>query len=96
MESLFYKKRNAILTIAAIVVLVLLLCILVAYLTQLPSLTNTKDKLIQLYNAALNDEDAKQELLEYRKTDKYVIDWAISMNLIPDDVVNYIKNEIDK
>ena len=96
MESLFYKKRNAILTIAAIVVLVLLLCILLAYLTQLPSLTTTKDKLIQLYNAALNDEDAKQELLEYRKTDKYVIDWAISMNLIPDDVVNYIKNEIDK
>ena len=96
MASLFYKKRNAILTIAAIVVLELLLSILLAYLTQLPSLTNTKDKLIQLYNAALNDEDAKQELLEYRKTDKYVIDWAISMNLIPDDVVNYIKNEIDK
>lgn len=42
--------------------------------------------------AAKNDEQSKQELLEYRKTDKYVIEWAERMNMIPDDVINYIKD----
>ncbi len=94
--TLFYKKKTAILTVAAIVVVVFLLCILLAFLTQLPSLNATKEKLTTMVRQAQQDEASKQALLEYRKTDKYVIDWAISMHLIPDDVVNYIKNEIDR
>ena len=94
--NLFYKKKTAILTVAAIVVVVFLLCILLACLTQLPSLNATKEKLPTMVRQEQQDEASKQALLEHRKTDKYVMDWAISMHLIPDDVVNYIKNEIDR
>lgn len=52
-----------------------------------------KEKLTTMVRQAQQDEASKQALLEYRKTDKYVIDWAISMHLIPDDVVNYIKTK---
>lgn len=96
MERLFYKKNLAILMIAALMVLVFLLCMLLITLTQLTSLKQKAERLTELVNAAEQDEAAKQELLEYRKTDKYVIEWAIKMNLIPDDVINYIKGELDK
>lgn len=96
MESLFYKKKTAILVIAALVVLVFLLCMLLITLTQLTSLKQASARLEEMVANAKEDEAAKQELIEYRKTDKYVIDWAIKMNYIPDDVVTYIKTEIDK
>lgn len=82
--------------IAALMVLVFLLCMLLITLTQLTSLKQKVERLTELVKAAEQDEAAKQELLEYRKTDKYVIEWAIKMNLIPDDVINYIKGELDK
>ncbi len=96
MESLFYKKRTAILVIAALVILVFLLCMLLVTLTQLTSLKQASARLEEMVEDAKKDEAAKQELIEYRKTDKYVVDWAIKMGYIPDDVINYIKTEIDK
>lgn len=61
-------------------------------LTQLTSLKQKSERLQAMVEAAKNDEQSKQELLEYRKTDKYVIEWAERMNMIPDDVINYIKD----
>lgn len=61
-------------------------------LTQLTSLKQKSERLQAMVEAAQNDEQSKQELLEYRKTDKYVIEWAERMNMIPDDVINYIKD----
>ncbi len=95
MEKLFYKKKTAILMIAAIIVLVFLLCMLLITLTQLTSLNQKVEKLELLVKQAEEDQAAKEELIQYRQTDKYVIDWAIKMNLIPDDVINYIQNNTD-
>ena len=94
MERLFYKKSIAILTVAAVVVLVFLLCMLLINLTQLSSLNQAKEEFQQMVNQAKTDESAKQELLNYRKTDKYVIEWARRMHLVPDDVINYIEAEL--
>ncbi len=88
----FYRKRTSILVVAAIVVLVFLFCMLLITLTQLTSLKQKSERLVELVNLAEQDEEAKQELIAYRETDKYVIDWAISMGLIPEDTINFIKN----
>ena len=93
MGGLFYKKGGAILTVAAAVVIILLLCILLTFLTQYSSLKQKAEELTDLLKRAETDEAAKQELLEYRKTDKYVIEWAVRMGLIPEDVVNYVPGE---
>lgn len=92
---LFYKKSTSILAVAAIIVLIFLLCMLLIVLTQLNSLKQTSEKLQALVDAAKSDENAKQELIEYRKTDKYVIEWAAQIGLIPEDVINFIQN-LDK
>ncbi len=89
---LFYKKSTSILIVAAIIVLIFLFCMLLITLTQLTSLKQKSERLQAMVEAAQNDEQSKQELLEYRKTDKYVIEWAERMNMIPDDVINYIKD----
>ncbi len=89
---LFYKKGTSILIVAAIIVLIFLFCMLLITLTQLTSLKQKSERLQAMVEAAKNDEQSKQELLEYRKTDKYVIEWAERMNMIPDDVINYIKD----
>ena len=96
MSGLFYKKSISILLVAAAVVLILLLCILLTYLTQLSSIKQARAEFDELLNEARANEEAKQELLNYRNTDKYVIEWAIRMNLIPDDVINYIASELAK
>ena len=95
MGVMFYKKSLAILTVAAAVVLIFLLCMLLITLTQLSSLKQTAEKLTAMVEQAKSDESAKQELLNYRNTDRYVIEWAIRMNLIPEDVINYIQNELN-
>ena len=94
MGGLFYKKSLAILMVAAAVVLIFLLCMLLTFLTQYSSLKQKAEHLTALVEQAQTDEAAKQELINYRKTDKYVIEWAIRMNLIPDDVINYIQNNL--
>lgn len=87
----FYRKPTSILVVAAIVVLIFLFCMLLITLTQLTSLKQKSDRLKELAKLAEQDEEAKQELIAYRETDKYVIDWAISMGLIPEDTINFIK-----
>lgn len=95
MERLFYKKRTSIMIVAATVVLIFLLCILMTFLAQLPNLNASIETLTKMVEDARKDEDAKQKLLEYRETNQYVIEWAIKMNMIPDDVINYIQ-DMDK
>lgn len=87
---LFYKKSTSILIVAATIVLIFLLCMLLITLTQLTSLKQTAEKINALYETAQKEEADKQELLAYYQTDKYVIDWAVKMGLIPDDVIVFI------
>lgn len=87
---LFYKKSTSVLIVAAIIVLIFLICMLLVTLTQLASLNEKVERINALYEQAQSDESAKQELLAYRETDKYVIDWAVKMGLIPEGVINFI------
>lgn len=92
MERIFYNKKAAIAFIAAIVVLVLLLCMLLATLTQMASLNQRVEKLNDLIVAAKNDETKKAELLEYMKTDNYVIEWAKQHGRISKDDISWIED----
>lgn len=81
--------------VAATVVLIFLLCILMTFLAQNSNLKATAENLKAMVEDAKRDEDAIQKLLEYRKTNAYVIEWAIKKGMIPDTVINYIQ-DIDK
>ena len=85
MERLFYKRKYAVMTIALTIVLVLLLCILLATLVQFATLRAVENHLRELIKAAETDERAKQELLEYRKSNEYIHEWAKKMNWLKSD-----------
>ena len=92
MERLFYKKKFAVLTIALTIVLVFLFCVLLGFLVQYATLTPRVDELHAMITAAQNDEAKKQELLEYRKTNEYVIEWAKSMGYLTEDETVWLEN----
>ena len=85
MSRLFYKKGLAVTTIALIIVLVLLFLILLGFLVQLATLRTVEGRLRDLIAAAETDEKAKQELLDYRKSNEYVHEWAKKMNWLKSD-----------
>lgn len=93
MERLFYKKKFAVMTIALIVVLVFLLCVLLGFLVQLTSLKSVTAQLLELNEAAKEDETKKKELIEYRKSNKYVIEWAERMGYLKEDVTVWVDED---
>ncbi len=94
MERLFYKKKTAILAIALAVVLVFLVCLLLVTLPQLTSLKALKNNLKQRLKDVENDAEAKNELLEYQKTNQYVIEWAEKMGYFKndEDITNWLQS----
>lgn len=90
MERLFYKKKFAVMTIALMVVLVFLLCVLLGFLVQYTNLISVDARLREMIKAAENDEKKKQELIEYRKTNEYVIEWAERMGYLKEDVTVWL------
>ncbi len=92
MERLFYKKKFAVMTIALTVVLVFLLCVLLGFLVQYTNIIAVNNRMSELIEAAKADEKKKEELLEYRKTNEYVIEWAEKMGYLKDDVVKWLED----
>ncbi len=90
MERLFYKKKFAVMTIALIIVLVFLLCVLLGFLVQLTNLKAVDARLREMIAAAEADEKKKQELIEYRKSNEYVIEWAERMGYLKEDVTVWL------
>lgn len=91
MEKLFYKKWSAILTVAAILLVAVLLCMMLTYLTQKASLEPRLEKLEALIQQGGEDIRQNQELLEYLKTDEYVRRWAEDKGYISSDDVLFIQ-----
>lgn len=92
MEQLFHKKSTAILTTAAILLVVLLLCALLITLSQMTSMKARAETLQKLLNNAKQNNDEKQALLDFIKTDEYVVRWAEGQGLIRQDDVTYIES----
>ncbi len=92
MEVLFHKKSTAILTIAAILLVVLLVCALLITLSQMTSMTTRSQKLQTLLANAQKSNEDKQALLDFIKTDEYIVRWAEERGLIKDTDISYIES----
>lgn len=85
MEKIFYKKGTSILVIAAILVIVLLLCMLLTFLAQKASFDQRIELIERLKSQAEQDIDSQKKIIEYKQTDAYIIEWAISQGLVSED-----------
>lgn len=90
MGVLFHKKSTAILTIAAILLVVLLVCALLITLSQMMSLNSRAQSLSVLVKNILENNADKQELLDFMKTDEYVVRWAELQGLVEKSQISYI------
>lgn len=87
MDRIFYKKTTSILFVTAILVLLILACMLLVFLTQLSALNGRVDELNEKIQQARNEEITKQELLEYMQSNDYVRKWAEEHGKVsPDDI----------
>lgn len=92
MEKVFYKKGTSILVIAAILVVVLLLCMLLTFLAQSASFTQKQEYVNKLIAQAKEDIANQKDIIEFKQTDAYIIEWAIAHGLISADDYLFIKD----
>ena len=85
MEKIFYKKGTSILVIAAILVIVLLLCMLLTFLAQKASFDQRIEYINRLKSQAEFDIETQKKKIEYKQTDAYIIEWAISQGLVSEN-----------
>ena len=90
MERIFYKKTTSILFVTAILVVLILACILLVFLTQLSALNARVDALNEKIQQARQDEISKQELLDYMQSNDYVRKWAEANGRISQDDIKWI------
>ena len=76
-------------------VLLLLVCMLLTTLTQMASMNNRKEHLQAMVAESLEKEKATEELIEYYKTNAYVIEWAERMGWIKSDDLLWIKEQVN-
>ena len=85
MEKLFYKKGTSILVIAMILVVVILLCMLLTFLAQQAAFDQRTEYINRLIEQAEFDIKAQKDKIEYKETDRYIIEWAISQGLVSEE-----------
>ena len=85
MEKIFYKKGTSILVIAAILVIVLLLCMLLTFLAQQAAFDKKVEYVNKLISQAQQDAESQKKIIEYKQTDAYIIEWAISQGLVSEN-----------
>lgn len=93
MEKLFYKKWTSVMAIAAVLVIVLLLCMLLTFLAQQSAFDQRRQMIETLKQQAQKDVETQKSVIEYKKTDEYVIKWAISQGLVNKD--DYVFKVVD-
>ena len=96
MSRIFYRKSTSIAFVAAMLILVLLVCMLLVTLMQMSSLKQRAEKLNEMIAAARQDEQKLQELIDYLKTDDYVREWAENHNRINSDDITWLNDHIPK
>ena len=92
MEQIFYKKSTSILFVTAILVLLILACILLAFLTQLSAL-HARVEEMQAKIADYNDRKiTTEELLDYMQSNDYVRKWAEANGRISQDDIKWVED----
>lgn len=90
MEQIFYKKTTSILFVTAVLVVVILACILLVFLTQLSALHVRLEEMqakIEDYN---QQKISKEELLAYMQSNDYVRKWAEANGRIFKDDIKWV------
>ena len=85
MQKLFYKKGTSILIIAMVLVVVILLCMLLTFLAQEAAFKQKTEYINRLIDQAEQDVETQKKIIEYKQTDAYIIEWAISQGLVSED-----------
>lgn len=96
MERIFYKKWTAIMFVAAILVLVLLVCMLLVTLTQMSSLNARAEELNQMIQQAKQNEDDLQKLLDYMNENEYVKEWAEQHDRVKQDDITWLEDRLSQ
>ena len=91
MERIFYKKSTATIFVAAILILVLLLCALLITLVQMSALDTRLKQLRTLLDAAMLDEQNMQAFLEYKSKNEYIIKWAEEHGYLKEDDIKWLE-----
>ena len=94
MERIFYKKTTSILFVTAILVVLILACMLLVFLTQLSALNAQAEALHEWIQQAQEDVDAKNQLLEYMQSNEYVRKWAEANGRISDKDIQWLNDNL--
>ena len=92
MERIFYKKWTATLFVAAILILVLLVCLLLTSLVQMSALKERVETLQALIDDAQEQGRATEELLEFLRSDEYVRQWAEQQGRLSQEDILWLKD----
>lgn len=92
MEKVFYKRGTSILVIASILIIVLLLCMLLTFLAQSASFDQKQEYVNKLIAQVKEDIKNQQEIIEFKQTDAYIIEWAIAHKLISQEDYLFVKD----
>ncbi len=94
MGHVFRNKKLAILTVAAIMIVLLLACMLLATLTQMTALNQRAEMLKARIKQLCVKEVELKDLLEFMKTDEYVKLWAENNGRMSEDDIRWIANQV--
>lgn len=94
MGHVFRNKKLAILTVAAIMIVLLLACMLLATLTQMTALNQRAEMLKAQIKQLFDKEVELKDLLEFMKTDEYVKLWAENNGRMSSDDIRWIANQV--
>ena len=90
MERIFYKKSTATLVIAAILILVVLICALLTTLVQMSAVKDRIANFERLLAEAGETIEERQAMLEYLQTDDYVRKWAEANGRINEEDIEWL------
>ena len=96
MSKIFYRKSTSIAFMAAMLILVLLVCMLLVELTQLADFNHRTEKLNKLIADVQAHKAELEELVEFLKTDTYVRQWAEEHGRINGDDITWLNTNVPK
>lgn len=68
-----------------VLVVVILLCMLLTFLAQEAAFKQKTEYINRLIDQAELDLETQKKIIEYKQTDAYIIEWAISQGLVSED-----------
>ncbi len=94
MGHVFRNKKLAILIVAAIMIVLLLACMLLATLTQMTALNQRAEMLKAQIKQQCDKEVELKDLLEFMKTDEYVKRWAENNGRVSSEDIRWIADQV--